>query len=224
MASITGESDSGVFIEFPLPDQRLFRNQAIEEILLLLLRNPHQKFTVTEIRNNTGQGGDTTQTAINVLQDAKIIKTQKEGRKKLVSANGNRFYNPEEPLLQIPQEQFRDPVKAFLDRIEELEIEIAGVILFGSVARGEADRASDIDLQVIVDHKLTEARRKIHEIRQDIEEQKFDGQRYKLQVLVESIESSESYKDKLQEIFSEGIKIKESDKLDKLKDLVLHGK
>lgn len=224
MTSITGESGSGVFIRFPLPDQRLFRNQAIEDILLLLLRNPHQEFTVTELRNATGSGGDTIQTAIKVLEATDLIQTRKEGRKKLISANRDRFHNPDDPLLQIPQEKFRDPVKAFLDNIDSLDIEIAGVILFGSVARGEADRASDIDLQIIVDHKLTEARRQIHDIRQEIEEQEFNGERYELQVLVESVETAESYGDKLQEIFSEGIKLRDSNKLKEVQEAVLHGK
>jgi predicted nucleotidyltransferase len=224
MVSNTGESGSGVFIQFPLPDQRLFRNQATEDILLLLLRNPHQEFTVTELRTTTGHGGDTIQTAITVLEAAQLIQTRQDGRKKLIAANRDRFHNPDDPLLQIPQEQFRDPVKRFLDRIDELAIEIAGVILFGSVARGDADRTSDIDLQVIVDHTLTEARRQIHDIRQDIEEQEFNGERYELQVLVESVETAEDYGDKLQEIFSDGITLRDSDKLTDVQEVVFHGK
>ena len=43
MSSITGvdeERGATIQISFPLPDERLFRNQATEDILLLLLRNP----------------------------------------------------------------------------------------------------------------------------------------------------------------------------------------
>ena len=49
---------------------------------------------------------------------------------------------------------------------EELD-ELIGILLFGSVARGDADRASDI------------------------EETKFDGNRYTFEVLVESTDSAE---------------------------------
>lgn len=223
MTSISGESGGGVYITFPLPDQRLFRNQATEDILLLLLRNPHTEFTVTEIRTITDHGGDTIQTALDVLEAASLIQARNEGRKKLISANRDRFHNPEDPLLSIPQEEFRDPVKAFLDKLDEVDAEVVGVILFGSVARGEADRASDIDLQIIVSDDLTNARRELHNIRQTIEGRKFDGERYELQLLVESTESAESYGEKLQEIFSEGIKLRETDDLDDVREAVFHG-
>jgi predicted nucleotidyltransferase len=223
MTSISGESGSGVYIKFPLPKERLFRNQATEDILLLLLRNPHTEFTVTEIRNTTEHGGDTIQTALNVLEAAELIQTRKEGRKRLISANRDRFHNPDDPLLSIPQEEFRNPIKAFLDKLEEAEVEIIGVILFGSVARGEADRASDIDLQIIVNSDLTQARRELHDLRQEIENQKFDGERYELQLLVESIKSAESYGEDLKEIFSEGIKLRETNKLETVKEAVFNG-
>lgn len=223
MTSISGESGSGVYIKFPLPKERLFRNQATEDILLLLLRNPHTEFTVTEIRNTTEHGGDTIQTALNVLEAAELIQTRKEGRKRLISANRDRFHNPDDPLLSIPQEEFRNPIEAFLDKLEEAEVEIIGVILFGSVARGEADRASDIDLQIIVNSDLTQARRELHDLRQEIENQKFDGERYELQLLVESIKSAESYGEDLKEIFSEGIKLRETNKLETVKEAVFNG-
>lgn len=223
MPSISGESGSGVYVQFPLPDQRLFRNQAIEDILLLFLRNPHTAFTVTEIRTTTDHGGDTIQTALEVLEAAELIRTRNEGRKRLISANRDRFHNPDDPLLSIPQEEFRSPVKAFLDKLDEAEAEIAGIILFGSVARGEADRTSDIDLQVIVDDDLTEARRELHDLRQEIEGQKFDGERYELQLLVESVDSARSYGEDLREIFSEGIKLKQTETLADVQEAVFHG-
>lgn len=223
MVSDTDESGSGVFVEFPLPEQRLFRNQAIEDILLLFVRNPHSEFTVTELRHVTEHGGDTVQTAIEVLEAARLIRTRTEGRRKLITANRSRIYNPGDPVLSIPQEEFRDPVNAFLTELEDVNIDIVGVILFGSVARGDADRASDIDLQVIVDHQLTEARRTLHDIRQRLENQTFDGQRYEFQLMIESIESAESYGDELQEIFSEGIVLEDSEALEEVREAVFHG-
>lgn len=223
MVSDTDESESGVFIEFPLPDERLFRNQAIEDILLLFLRNPHRELTVTDVRSITGHGGDTVQTALDVLEKADLIQTRQEGRKKLISANRDRFKNPDDPLLSIPQEQFRDPVKAFLDRLDQTETGVVGVILFGSVARGEADRASDIDLQVIVEDNPVTARRELQRIRKQVEDQRFDGNRYKIQLLVESIDSAENYGEKLQEIFSEGITLRSTEKLDTVKEAVFDG-
>ena len=225
MVSEADESGSGVYIQFPLPDERLFRNRAMEDILLLFVRNPHRELTVTETRAITGHGGDTVQTAINVLEKAALINTRQEGRRKLISANRDRFHNPGDPLLSIPQEQFRTPVKEFLERAEENQGDnLVGVILFGSVARGEADRASDIDIQVIVENDLTKSRRGLQEIRTEVENTKFDGERYEIQLFVESVETAENYGEKLQEIFSEGIKLYTTDKLDEVQEVVFSGK
>jgi len=222
----TGEfsiDGSGIYLKFPLPDERLFRNQATEDILQLFLRNLDSEFTVTELREITGHGGDTVQTAIRVLEAADLIRTRTEGRKKLISANHARFNKPSSPLLRIPQEEFRKPVGDILKRIEHSDIDVVGIILFGSVARGEADRASDIDIQVIVDHKLTEAKRELHDVRQEVENNTFDGERYEIQLLVESAESAENYGEKLQEIFTEGIELRSTDKLEEVKGVVFGG-
>jgi len=223
IVSDTDESETGIYIQFPLPDERLFRNQAIEDILLLFVQNPHSKFTVTEIREITGHGGDTIQTALTVLENADLIQPSHEGRKKILSANRDRFYNPDNPLLSIAQEQFRDPDKAFLDRLEQTETSVVGVILFGSVARGEADRASDIDIQIVVDDDPVTARRELQSVRKQVEEQKFDGDRYEIQLLVESTESAKNYGEKLQEIFSEGITLYSTPRLDAVKETVFDG-
>jgi predicted nucleotidyltransferase len=223
MTSNTDEPGEGVIVQFPLPDQRLFRNRAMEDVLLLLVRNPHREFTVTELREVTEHGGDTVQTAIQVLEAAGLIVTRRDGRKRLIGANRDRIRKPADPLLSIPQEEFRTPINAFLDELEGVGIEIVGVVLFGSVARGEADRASDIDLQIVVDHELTEARRELHDVRQEIENRTFDGDRYELQLLVESVESAESYAADLREIFSEGVVLDETDTLDDVKEVVFGG-
>lgn len=224
MTSKTDDKGSGVYIRFPLLDERLFRNQAIEDMLLLFLRNPHREFAHTELRNITGHGGDTVQTAIQVLEAANLIDTRQEGRKKLISANRDRFHNPDDPLLSIPQEEFRSPVKEFLEMVKEDQGDnLVGVILFGSVARGEADRASDIDLQIIVEKDLTTSRRDLHDVRQEIENQKFDGERYEVQLLVESVKSAQSYGEKLQEIFSECITLYATDKLADVREVVFSG-
>lgn len=223
MVSKADGCGSGIFVQFPLPEQRLFRNRAMEDVLVLFLRNPHREFSVTELREVTGHGGDTVQTAIEVLAAAGFLETRREGQKRLVGANRDRFRNPEDPILSVPQEEFRDPVKAFLDALEDVDVDVVGVILFGSVARGEADRASDVDLQVIVDDRLTEARRELHDVRQRVEERTFDGDRYELQLLVESVDSAEGYGEKLREIFSEGIVLEGSDELESVKEVVLGG-
>jgi predicted nucleotidyltransferase len=217
------QNESGILLPIPLGDNRVFRNQSMEDILELLYRNPHSEFGVRQLREITENGAKTVDTAIKLFTQLGLIDTRIDGNQKLISINRNWVQKQDDPILEIPQEEFQDPAKAFLDRADQAEAEIVGVILFGSVARGEADRASDIDLQVIVSGELTEARRELHDIRQEVEGQEFDGERYELQLLVESTKSAESYEDRLREIFSQGIKLRETDELDLVMEAVFNG-
>lgn len=198
----------------------MYTSKKCATILLLLLRNPGQEFTVTQLRTITGHGGDTVTTALKVLEAADLIHTEREGNKRLISANRNRLQTPADPITQIPQNQFRPPVQAFLEALDDSTVDPIGVILFGSVARGDADRASDIDLMIIVNTDVTTARRKLTDVRQAVEQQRFDGDRYEFQLMVEAADSVENYGRKLHEIFSEGIVLQDSEQLQDLKQVM----
>ncbi len=218
------DEKSGVFLSLPLPNQQVFRYQAADDILELLYRNPHREFTVTQLRETTGHGGKSVDNAIKILESLELIQQRREGRQSLIQINQARIRKPDDPLLEIPQQGFRKPVREFLEEARERQGEnLVAVILFGSVARGEADRASDIDIQVIVEEDLLESRRDLQDVRQGIEEKKFGGNRYEVQLLVESVESAESYGEKLQEIFSEGIKLYSTEKFEDVREEVFSG-
>lgn len=218
------DEKNGVLIPMPLPKDRIFRYQAADDILELLYRNPHEEFMITQLREITGHGGKSVNNAIQILDSLNLIKKDREGRHSLIKINQSQIQKPEDPILEIPQEEFRKPAKSFLDQVKkEQEDNLVGILLFGSVARGGADRASDIDFQVIVNDDLLESRRSIQDIRQEIEEKRFNGQRYELQILVESVETAEDYGEKLQEIFSEAITLYKTDELDELRQVILNG-
>ena len=218
------DEESGVFLSLPLPNKQVFRYQAADDILELLYRNPHREFTVTQLRETTGHGGKSVDNAIKILESLELIQQRREGRQSLIRINQARIRKPDDPLLEIPQQGFRKPVREFLEEAKERQGEnLVAVILFGSVARGEADRASDIDIQVIVEEDLLESRRDLQDVRQGIEEKKFGGNRYEVQLLVESVESAESYGEKLQEIFSEGIKLYSTEKFEDVREEVFSG-
>jgi len=214
----------GVFLPLPLANQQVFRYQAADDILELLYRNPHLEFGVTQLRETTGHGGKSVDNGIKILEGLGLIQRRKQGRQSLIQINQAQIQKPDDPLLEIRQEGFRTPVREFLEEAKERQGEnLVAVILFGSVARGEADRASDIDIQVIVKEDLLEARRDLQDVRQEIDETKFDGNRYEIQLLVESVETAESYGEKLQEIFSEGIKLYSTEKFDDAREAVFNG-
>lgn len=224
MVSDVDRDWSGVRLTVPLPEDRIFRNQAMDDIVELLYRNPHEEFGVRQLRGITGHGAQTVDTAITLLAELELIRTRRDGNRKLIGVNRDRIRKPEDPILEIRQEEFRTPVREFLIRVRETQAEnLVGVVLFGSVARGEADRTSDIDVQVIVDDDLTKARRTLQDLRQELENERFDGNRYQIQLFVESVESATSYGEKLQEIFSEGITLYGTDELDDVKEVVFDG-
>ena len=218
------DESPGVYIPIPLPEKHVFRYQAADDILELLYRNPHEDFRITELRTITGHGGKSVDNAIQILNSLKLVEKSRDGRHTLIQIDRERIRKPDDPILEIPQEEFRDPVKAFTDRIEEDRGDnLVGILVFGSTARGTADRASDIDIQVIVETDLLESRRRIQEIRQQVEDQKFDGERFEFHVLVESMESAESYGEKLRELFSEAVAVYSSPKLEDVRETVFNG-
>lgn len=221
---MTDQTCGGVLLPIPLAPDRIFRTQAMDDILELLYRNPHDQFAVRQLRDVTGHGAGTVDTALTLFEQNDLIRTRRAGNKKLISINRARVQKPDDPILEIPQEEFRDPITEFAEQVKDDQgSNLAGIIVFGSVARGEADRASDIDILVIVEDELLPARRQIQEIREHIEGNRFDGERYELEVLVESVETATQYGAKLTEIFSVGIKIHESDGLKQVTEDVLHG-
>lgn len=69
-------------------------------------------------------------------------------------------------IWKIPQQDFRPIVKRIRARILDLVDDVEAIAVFGSVARGEADRESDIDLLVIHDDAM-EVQRHLNEHFQD---------------------------------------------------------
>jgi len=53
-------------------------------------------------------------------------------------------------IEKIPQERFRTPLKEFAERAVRITDTILEIVLYGSVARGEADSRSDIDMFVLL--------------------------------------------------------------------------
>lgn len=224
MVSELDRECSCVCVPIPLPEERVFRNQAMDDIVELLYRNPHEEFGIRQLRSVTGHGAQTVDTAITLLGEIELIRTRRDGNRKLIGLNRDRIRKPDDPILEIQQEEFRTPVREFLNRVRDVQNEnLVGVVLFGSVARGEADRASDIDVQVIVENDLPKSRRELHDVRQEIESERFDGERYELQLLVESVVTAESYGEKLREIFSEGITLYFTDELADVREAVFDG-
>lgn len=224
MVTQSDRAGTGILVPVPLPSVQIFRYAAMDDIVGLLVRNPHQQFRVRQLREITGHGGKSVSNALDLLQELDLVSTTREGQSKLVRVNRDRIEKPDDPILAIPQEEFRDPVRSYLSELANHELDTVGVVLFGSVARGRADRTSDVDILVVVGDDPTVARREAQAARQAVESRRFDDERYEFQVLVESIESASQYGSKLHEIFAGGIVLEGSDRLESVKREVFDGR
>ncbi|MDY6789362.1 MAG: nucleotidyltransferase domain-containing protein [Candidatus Nanohaloarchaea archaeon] len=218
----TEAEDVQIQLSLPLPEERIFRYQAMDDILALLVYNYNKEFSHTELREQTGHGGETVKRALDLLRSLDLIKEREEGRKKLVRINPGKIDVPKDPIFRIPQEEFREPVRTFLSDLRNvLDEKLLGVILFGSVARGEADRRSDIDILAVVEDNPPAARRKINSIKSRIEEEKFNGERYEFQILVESVRSAKNRSEGVRDIILDGVVLYSKPRFKELIDEVL---
>lgn len=193
-----------VELSYPFPEERIFRYQAMQDVLSVLVDHPYSEFTISELATMIGANQATVSKAVKLLSSVGVVETRRDGRKQRVRINRDQLDKPD-PVFSIPQLEFHEPVRAFLDRLDEEIDQLVGVVLFGSVARGEADRASDIDLLIIVEGDRTSARRTVQSIVRELEQTRFDGDRYTFQPLVESVESVRRIGDRLTQQFDHGI-------------------
>lgn len=203
-------------LQYPFPEDRVFRYQAMQDVLDVLIDQPYATYSMSELANLTGANIGTISKAVRLLFELDVIETARDGRTKQVRINRERLTKPD-PVLSIPQDEFHQPVRAFLQQIQDELDELVGVVLFGSVARGDADRTSDIDLLVIAGEDGTAARRTVQSIVSDLEDQRFEGNRYTFQPLVESTESVQRIGDRLRPQFDDGITLVGSDQLSELR-------
>jgi len=203
-------------LQYPFPGDRVFRYQAMQDVLDILIDQPYATYSMSELANLTGANQGTISKAVRLLSELDVVETEPDGRTQQVRINRERLTKPD-PILSIPQAEFHQPVRAFLERLQDQLDELVGVVLFGSVARGEADRTSDIDLLVIVDEDRTAARRTVQSVVSELEDQRFEGNRYTYQPLVESTDSVQRIGDQLRPQFDGGITLVGSDQLSELR-------
>ncbi|WP_459890511.1 nucleotidyltransferase domain-containing protein [Halostagnicola bangensis] len=95
----------------------------------------------------------------------------------------------------------------------------AAIVLFGSVARGDADRASDIDVFVVVNDGRMAAQRAAHGIEEDVKSEQFDGDRFEPHIVVETRDSAATH-DRIRDVLVEGITLHDAPVLDAVKQEV----
>lgn len=211
---------------FPDSDIDVFRIGVADDILRLLADAHETEFTIPELVDQTGVARSTVWRAVKLLDTIGAVRIRETPQRNYVGINTDRLQK-DDPVLAIEQSEFHDPVRSFVQGVESVcsdadEItELLGIVVFGSVARGDADRQSDIDLFVVVEGDRTSARRKITDLVAELETERFDGDRFEFELYVESADSARRAGTKLGKVFSEGITLYGTDQLQTIKKEVL---
>ena len=170
----------------------------------------------------TGNGLSGVNAAVDSLEALGVIDVDRSGRANAVRMDSGMLIKADDPVTTIPQSEYHAPVRAILADIEQRIADDVGVILFGSVARGTADRTSDIDLFVVIDGERMKAQREAHAIEREIADMQFDGDRYEVHIVVEPEETAANH-DRIDDILTEGLTLRDSSALDAVKREVFGG-
>jgi biotin operon repressor len=211
---------------YPDTDTDIFRIGVADDILQLLADAHNTEFTIPELVDATDVTRSTVWRAVDLLDSIGAIQIRETPQRNYITINPDRLQK-DDPILAIPQSEFHAPIRTFVDRVQATLTDAddvndpLGVVVFGSVARGEADRQSDIDCFVVINGDRTTARRQITDVVADLQSERFDGDRFVFEPYVESAESARRAGSKLREIFAEGITVYGSEQLDSLRKEVV---
>ncbi len=227
MVSEMAKQDITICIDaYPDPDADVFRIGAADDILRLLADAHDTEFSIPELVDATGVTRSTVWRAVDLLDSIGAIQIRETPQRNYVAIDPDRLQK-DDPILAVPQSEFHAPIRAFVNRVQATTTDtddindLLGIVIFGSVARGEADRQSDIDCFVVVDGDRTTARQQITDVVADLQSEQFGGDRFVFEPYVESAESAGRAGSKLREIFAEGITVSGSDRLDALRKEVV---
>ncbi|WP_436344538.1 nucleotidyltransferase domain-containing protein [Natronorubrum sp. FCH18a] len=208
-----------VCLPIPLGDRDAFRHRAATDILHVLTDNPDTTFSNRELHRLTGKGMSNVNAAVLSLEALGVIHVDRDGRSNAVQINPEKLVRSDDPVTTIPQLEYHDPVRAVRNRLVDRIGDDAAIVLFGSVARGDADRASDIDVFVIVDDGRMAAQRAAHGIEEEIASEQFDGDRFEPHIVVETRGSAVTH-DRIRDVLVEGITLHDAPVLDAVKQEV----
>lgn len=147
-----GRQERGASIDLALPvrEAALFKHGATTYVLDFLGDNPDIDVSIRQLSAVVPFSERSTREAVDVLEANDLVETFHSGNARRVHVNRSRLDRPSDPVSSVPQAEFHTAVRVARRFIEDELDGVEGIVLFGSVARGEADRRSDVDLWVLV--------------------------------------------------------------------------
>jgi len=222
-SNVDSETGSQLLLDIPTKNTDLFRSQTVHDILSFVSRYHTEEFSVTKLADAVEYSQPSVSKAVDVLAANDLVVDRRDGNARLVQINSSRLSRPDDPFLGIPQTAYQTPVRTAVDQLLDGLDAVIGIVLYGSVARGEADRRSDIDLWVLVEEDRMTNQRTANRVRQDLEDMEFDTGRYAYEIDVEALPAVPNYVDELREILSDGLVVHDTEKFDTVQSMVFHG-
>lgn len=212
-----------IALDVPTQNTALFRSQAVHDILSFLSRYHTDEFSIGELTDAVDYSQPSVSKAVDVLAANDLVVERRDGNRRMVQINQDRLSRPDDPFLQIPQTEYQKPVRDAVDELAHRLEGVIGIVLYGSVAHGDADRRSDIDLWVLVEEDRMENQRTANHVRQDLEDKAFDTGRYAYQIDVESLPAVPNYAADLRDILRDGLVVQGTEKFDTVQNMIFHG-
>lgn len=213
--SVEGEqTEMAISVQIPVQEPKIFRYKPTADLLHFLSNHCYEEYTIKRLAGQTQVSATTVRKALSVLEANDLISSRTDGPKRLVSINTERLAAPDDPITQIPQPEYHEPVHAAVTALKEELEDIVGILLYGSVAQGSADRQSDIDLWVLVRENRAKAQRTANTIRENLESKRFNnppgspedgGERFGFDIDVETVHAIPQYSGDLLHILNTSI-------------------
>ena len=212
---------ASISLSIPTSDPDLFKHKATSDVLLFLTNHRFSNFSLRELASQIGHSHQSVRRAVNVLSSNDLLIESPEGNQRLVQINRQRLSIPDDPILRIPQPEYHQPVKTAVTKLRDNISDVVGIILYGSIARGDADRRSDIDLWVLTRSGRAESQREANAIARDLEDMVFDGDRYAYDIDVEAVQAIPAYTEDIREIIVSGIPVYKTSDFETVETLLL---
>ena len=222
-SNIMAEDGLQILLDIPPQSGELFGSTATETVLSFLSRQHTEEFSISDLVEAVDYSQPSVSKAVTVLSENDLVVERREGNTRWVRINRERLHVPDDPYLQIPQAEFEEPVRRAATELRGELDGVIGVVLYGSVARGEADRRSDIDLWVLVEEDRMANQRAANRVKQALEDEEFENGRYEYEIDVEALRAVPKYISEIREVLGDGIVVHETEKFRTVRNMVFHG-
>lgn len=125
--------------------EELFSSNVRVQLLVILLTNPDEEFYIRQLARRTGEHPYAVQRELRRLERLGLLTSHTRGRMKYYSVERGFPLYPELKRIILKTAGLGDLVREGLQNLGSIEF----AFIYGSIAAGEEDAASDIDLMLV---------------------------------------------------------------------------